>query len=450
VRVAHDILRTLLELLEVFRPALTRPGFANLLVVFAGWVQTSGPHAVTQALVAAGVAGRRHHEAFHRFFSRGSWSPDELGRLLFGYLLHHLAKDTAIRIVLDDTVAPKKGPHVFGIGSHVDAVRSTRKRRIFVFGHCWVVLAVLVQVPFSRRPWALPLLLRLYRTEKECLRKKLPHRKKTQLARDMIDVVLTWTGERSVEIAADAFYCNDTLLNGLPSTVTWFGAMRPDAVLTALPERELVPRRGRRRIRGEAVPKPKAIASDGSSWLRTTAFLYGRQRTIYYKTLCAQWYRVYRARLVRIVIVRVDDGDLKQRVFFSTNPSISVRALLEGYAGRWNIEVCFRELKQLLGFADSSARKRAAVERTAPFVSYIYSMLVIWAATGAYRNPAAAPPLRPWYRHKRGLAFTDILRAAQRALRLIDILDPRRNFDDLRESPHGAGLPSERRIRLAA
>ncbi len=225
--------------------------------------------------------------------------------------------------------------------------------------------------------------------------------------------------------------------------------MRPDAVLTALPQRQVGPCRGRRRIRGEAVPKPKFIAADQRPWLRTTAFLYGRQRTIYYKTLCAQWYRVCYTRLLRIVIVRVDDGDLALRVFFSTNPSVSVRALLEGYAGRWNIEVCFRELKQLLGFADSSARKRAAVERTAPFVSYVYSTLIVWAASGAFRSPAAAPPLRPWYRHKRGLSFADILRAAQRSLCLVDVLDPRRSIHNLPELPRPTTHPSERAVRLA-
>lgn len=119
----HDALRTLLEALEVVRPAFTRPGFGNLLVVFAGWVLTSGPHAVTQALVTTGVAGRRHHEAFHRFFSRGTWDPDEVGRLLFGWIARQLPEGATVRIVLDDTLATKKGPHVFGIGSHLDAVR---------------------------------------------------------------------------------------------------------------------------------------------------------------------------------------------------------------------------------------------------------------------------------------------------------------------------------------
>jgi hypothetical protein len=54
-----------------------------------------------------------------------------------------------------------------------------------------------------------------------------------------------------------------------------------------------------------------------------------------------------------------------------------VRQILEGYASRWAIEVCFRDLKQLLGFADSSARKRAAVERVAPFVGFSYTVLTL-------------------------------------------------------------------------
>ena len=63
---------------ECFSPCLTRPGFANLVVILAGWVLTRGPHAVTAALVATDVARRRHWETFHRFFSRGDASTTEL------------------------------------------------------------------------------------------------------------------------------------------------------------------------------------------------------------------------------------------------------------------------------------------------------------------------------------------------------------------------------------
>jgi hypothetical protein len=313
-----------------------------------------------------------------------------------------------------------------------------------------VVLAVLVRVPFSRRSWALPLLLRLYRNEKECVAKGVAHRKKTELGSELLDLFVSWVGERRVEVVADAAYCNDTVLRGLSPTVTMVGAMRPDAVLTALPMvRPHV--RGRRPVRGEVLPKPEALAIDERTpWQRTSALLYGQRQVVYYKSIVAQWYRACGARLLHIVVVRVDTGRIKLRVFFSTDPAASVRTLLESYAGRWNIEVCFRELKQLLGFADSSARKRAAVERTAPFVALIYTTLVTWLAQGAHRAAIAAPPPRPWYTHKCSLSFADVLRAAQRTLASLDVLDPARPLDNLHLLATAKSLPSRSITKLAA
>jgi hypothetical protein len=141
-----ELLVAFLDWLRVYRVALTEPGFDNLRVIVVGWVQTTGRHAVTQSLVATDVAKRRHHEAFHRFFSRGTWSPDRLGYWLFERVRGVLDLDQhGLRIVIDDTLAAKKGAHVFGIGSHLDAVRSTKRFRVFCFGHCWVMLAVLVR-----------------------------------------------------------------------------------------------------------------------------------------------------------------------------------------------------------------------------------------------------------------------------------------------------------------
>jgi len=189
-------------------------------------------------------------------------------------------------------------------------------------------------------------LFRLYRTVKSCERAGQPHRKKTQLARDLLDVLATWAGDQRVELAADSAYCNDTITRGLPANFVLFGAMRPDAVLTALPP-------ARRR-------------------------------------------------------------------------------------------------KQLLGFGDSSARKRAAVERTAPFVGFVYTTLVLWFSEGVHRTRIAAPPLRPWYRHKQGLCFADVLRPAQRALAPLDVLDPRRSLGNLRKPGTRRAWPHEPGLRHAA
>lgn len=426
------ITRTLLDLMEVFRDALTEPGYRNFVVLVAGWILTQGDHAVTQALVVTAVAERIHWERYHRFFSRGTWEPDELGRLIVLRALELVLDFVPVRIAVDDTLAPKKGPHVFGLGTHVDAVRSTRKHRVFCFGHCWVTLAVLVRVPFSSRPWALPVLFRLYRNKKECAKHGAVYRKKTELARELVVLFAAWMGERRIELSTDSGYCNATVLKHLPDNVVLFGAMRPDAVLTAPPAPRSRDQRGRTPVRGQVVLKPEQLARDESvPWQKCRPWLYGRTTTVLYKTLCAQWYRAGGPRLLRVVVVKVKTGKVELRVFFCTDPSRSARDVLEIYAGRWSLEVAYRNLKQLLGFADSSARKEKAVLRVAPFVGLVYTTLVVWAAEGAFRSELAVPPMRPWYRHKKGLSFADVLRAAQRALLLVDVLDLARSLDDL-------------------
>lgn len=445
----YEGLRSLLVAIEVVRPVFTEPGFRNFTVVFAGWLLTGGTHAVTQALVATGVPGRRHHEAFHRFFSRGSWVPDAIGRRLFDWIVSLAPGGDPIRIIVDDTLASKKGADIYGIGNHVDAVRSTKAVRVFAFGHVWVVLCVAVSVPFASRPWALPILFRLYRNKKECARKGGTYRKKTELAREMINVVASWAGTRRLWLSMDSAYCNNTVMKKLPPHVTVFGAMRPDAALTAAPAAKKGKRRGGRpSLRGRHLPSPETRSKDKKHpWQTCDATLYRKTQTVFYKEMCAQWYRACGTRLVRIIIVRVDTGRINLRVFFCTDLTLTVRQILEGYSDRWSIEVTFKTLKQLLGFGDSSARKKAAVERTAPFVGFSYTILVLWFMQGIHKTSLATPPLRPWYSHKRGLSFADVLRAAQRTLVHLDVLDPARSIEDLQKlavNDRNAGMWQER------
>lgn len=430
---AQDPLRTLRTAMEAIRPALTAPGWRRAWIVMLGWLLTHGLHAVTGALVATGVAGLQHHEAFHRFFSRGTWSPDAIGRLLVQRAVSLLVpQGAAVRFAIDDTLASKKGAKVFGLGSHLDAVRSTKAVRVFAFGHVWVVAALLVPVPFSSRTWALPVVFRLYRNLKECTRHGATYRKKTELARQCIDLLVSWLPMRRIEVAMDSAYCNDTVMRRLPDSVVVFGAMRPDAVLTALPE-PVVGRRqaGRPALRGKPLPKPEQLARNADvPWREAKVHMYGRTQAVHYKTIDAQWYVACGTRLLRIVVVRCDSGKMGLRVFFCTDHKLTPEQILAGYSERWSIECAFKNLKQHLGFADSSARKQAAVERTAPFVGYLYTLLILWFADGVHAVPVAAPPCRPWYRHKRDASFADILRTAQTVVRR-GIADPTCDIDNL-------------------
>jgi hypothetical protein len=434
--------RAMLE--ETLGRGLTRPGRACLLVLAVGWILSMGPaHAVTEALVATGVSGVRHHETFHRFFSRGTWNPDFLGRLVFERIERVFLRGRAIPIVLDDTVAPKKGPHLFGIGCFVDASRSTRKYKILTFGHCWVVLAIRVRVPFSRRPWALPILFRLYRSKKECAKHGAVYRKKTELARELLDLFGHFTTKNArIEVAVDSAYCCHPVSAGLPARFVFFGSMRPDAVLTSIPARAPLKRRGRPAVRGTLLRKPEQLARDGrTAWREVCADVYGGIRKSRYKALHAQWYRAMGVRALHIVVLQCTAGRLPFRVFFTSDPTLDVRTILETYAGRWSIEVFFRDAKQLLGFADSQARLERAVLRVAPFVGLLYTLLVLWFLDGIHGSPVVRLPVRPWYRQKSGLCFADILRTARASFVNKNVLVFPRPIKDLRKAKAGKKKP---------
>lgn len=439
----------LLSVWELFQPYLSRPGYERMLVVAVGWIlTTAAKRAVTEALVVTGVSGKRHHEAYHRFFSRGTCNPDSLGQ----QLVRHLRKlGMPLLFALDDTVTPKKGALVHGLCSHLDPVRSTKAFRVFTFGHCWVVLCIVVQVPFSRRPWALAVLFRLYRSKKHCAAKNAEYRKKTELGRELVELVASWFPNDRVELVGDSAYCNSTLLDGLPGNLQLFGAMRPDAVLTAAAQSPARPVKGRPSKRGPALPKPEQLAVDPSvPWHKCRATLYQVSREVYYKTVVAQWYRGAGPRMLRIVIVRSWAGNIPWRVYFCTDPKVSVPVLLQTYAKRWSIEVAFRDLKQLFGFGDSCARSHNAVLRTAPFVGLLYTTLVIWFLGDVHHSDLAVPPTRPWYTHKRDLCFNDILRAARRALATCDVLVPSCDFDNLQQSPARSRAAPGTADRIAA
>ena len=92
-------------------------------------------------------------------------------------------------------------------------------------------------------------------------------------------------------------------------------------------------------------------------------------------------------------------------------------------------------------------RLQSAVERTAPFVGYLSTMLVLWFCSNRTSDSnLATPPLRPWYRHKQGYCFADILRTAQRVMSEVDVLDLARDLKDLPRTRSGppAGVATQR------
>ncbi len=71
--------------LQELAVVMTVPSFRNFVTILAGWV-FARRRTITGILTASGIAGKRHHSAFHRLFAEASWALDALGLAVFRVL----------------------------------------------------------------------------------------------------------------------------------------------------------------------------------------------------------------------------------------------------------------------------------------------------------------------------------------------------------------------------
>ncbi len=159
-----ELVPEFMALLQGLSATMTAPTFASLTTVLTGWVFASR-RTVTRMILAAGSAADKHFSSYHRLFSSARWSLDRLGLAVFDLIQPFLGN--VVVLGLDDTLARKRGLKMFGTGMHHDPLLSSRGKVITNWGHSWVVLGVIVELPF--RPghyYCLPILFRLYLNKK--------------------------------------------------------------------------------------------------------------------------------------------------------------------------------------------------------------------------------------------------------------------------------------------
>src|SRR5205807_4966715 len=164
-------------------------------------------------------------DTYYNFFERSAWTPRSLAYHVGVLILTRLKFFGAITLLVDDTLAHKRGKSVWGLGWFRDAVASTKKRVATASGHNWVVVAVAVCLPFTDAPiLALPLLARLHlpgKGQPSC----------PQLARQMLHEILEWFPGRRFNLVADGAYAANSLLADLDERVTFVGRLRGNAAV---------------------------------------------------------------------------------------------------------------------------------------------------------------------------------------------------------------------------
>jgi len=410
-----SVVPSLLDILQPFFKQMTRPTFTSFCTRVAGWV-FARRHNVTGALRAVGPAPK-HHSAYHRVFAAARWSLDAVGLGLLHLILgSFFPANRTIFLVIDDTVCRKHGRRMHGIDSHYDAANTSRKRSnanqsLKVRGHCWVILGLVLPLPFRPGHYAcLPLLFRLYMNQKGAQRHGRPYRSRPELARELLDKVCGGLAGRLFHLLVDSAYGGQETLRNLPAncqlTCRWQMKVR---LCQPPPTHKPQGRKGPLPKRGPLLASPRQMLAGRCDHVKLD--LYGQHESYRLASAQACLYTVPE-RLLRIVVTELLTAGGKPKpafraMYYSTASAADAVAVLQWYALRWSVEVAIRDSKQQMGFGQAQGWTAASVDRTAPTLMLLYSAVVLWFTRQGqhFRRPAALP----WYPHKTAISFADML-----------------------------------------
>jgi hypothetical protein len=389
-------------------PAFTRPTARRFAALLIAAILTTGRRTVDNLRRTLGRLAPGHRSDYQRVFCRAPWSGLRLGGALAGYILRRLVPEGPVVLVGDDTVDGHPGREVYGKARHRDPVRSSHAYTAWRWGHRWVVLAVLVRFPFAARPWALPVLVDLYRSEDEDRRRGRPHRTPARLMCRLLRALLLRFPDRRFVFVGDSGYGTHEVARFVHrhrARLALVSKLHPEANLFEPPP----PYRGlgRPRVKGGRRPKPRQAVEAARRRRRLTVGWYGGgTRRVGVVTGTGHWHKAGRGLVpIRWVHVRDLEGTHRDEYFYTTDPAMAPAAIVTHYAGRWNIESTFQEARAHLGFGTTRGRCRRTVLRAGPCLLGLYSVVAL-----LYQSlPAAERGGRVDWPGKASVTFSDAL-----------------------------------------
>ena len=402
-------------LVAAFVFSFTSPTYQRFSTLLVGALLTTGRRTVANLLRTLRHLAPGHRTDYQRVLSRAPWSGLALGCALMRLVLDHLVPDGPVVLVGDDTVDGHKGTHVYGKARHRDAVRSTHSYTAWRYGHKWVVLAVLVQFPFATRPWALPVLIDLYRSVEGDRARNRPHRTPARIMCGLLRLLLIRFPGRTFVFAGDSGYGTHEVARFCyrhRARLTPVSKLHPDANLFDPPPPYAG--KGRPRVKGDRRKKPREVVAAATAFTRREVGWHGGgKRTVQTLDGTGHWYKGGRGLVpLRWVFVRDATGTHRDEYLFTTDPSLSPTAVIAHYCGRWNIETTFQEARGCLGLETTRGWCEKTVLRAGPCLLGLYSVVAILfdALPASKRVGAVSWP------GKATVTFSDALCAVRRWL----------------------------------
>lgn len=402
-----------------FAPAFTRPSYRKVVVLLVGTILARGRRTVTAALRSVGLQQHKQWAKYHHLLNRASWSGLRVSRLLLQLLVTtFVATRATVDLVIDETLERRWGRKITKRGHWRDSLASSKGLNVSTSGLRWLVLAVVVKLPWSRHYWALPCLSVLLTTPKVSQQVGQRHKTVAQVAGQLAQWVRRVLSGRRIKLIGDGAYSVIELgLTCQASGVTLIAPLRLDARLFGPPAVRPPKSQGRPAVVGQRLPNLEQVACQSSTrWQRSQFDWYdGGRKVLDWTTGTALWYSTGTVPLpIRWVLVRDPAGELPTRAYFSTDLDQPAPTIIADVIKRWSIEVTFEESRAHLGVETQRQWNDLAIERTTPALFGLFSLVAL-LGQALYPEGQLPLPQSAWY-HKTEASFSDLLALVRRAL----------------------------------
>lgn len=408
-----------LMVLGSFAPMFTRPVWNHVQVLVTGAILCRGSHTVTGVLRTLGLASEESFCNYHRVLSRARWSGLQGAKILLGLLVALAAHlGYPLIILVDETLERRKGKRIKAKGYYRDAVRSTQSKVVKCCGLKWICLMVLVPLPWSPRPWALPFLTLLAPSAQADEKAGRRHKTTVGWTIQAVKQISRWLEAAAFTVVGDGAYASVALAHAcMARRATLVSRLRLDARLYGFPAAPVPGKPGRKPKKGVRLPSLKERLEDPTQpWRETEVAWYeGARKTVRVLSGVCLWHTPGEDPVrLRWVLVVDPAGEARPQAFFATDADLTPERIVEIFVLRWNVEVTFEETRRHLGVETQRQWSDLAIARTTPALMGLFSLVCLMACR-LVEDGALPVRQAAWYK-KTDATFSDVLAFVRRAI----------------------------------
>jgi DDE superfamily endonuclease len=194
---------SLMAPLSSLAPLFTAPSFRTFCGLACGFLAQTGKRTVCGMLTGAGLSRRWSHDGAHYFLARARWDGDALGLAMAELVVTPLVPaGQPVLVAIDDPLFRRRGKKVWAAAwFHDGSAQGPRKTGR---GNNRVITAIVVRLPFTSRPVALPVLAKP-------VVKGTNSASRLWLARRMTQMIAGALPRRDVHVVTDAAHAGNEL-----------------------------------------------------------------------------------------------------------------------------------------------------------------------------------------------------------------------------------------------